>query len=78
MYYKPFRLLTAIICAVLLSACKKENLLQKDLVANITVPSNVHLNLTTIGDTIQEFKELKSAGVENTRLGLGAYWTDFD
>lgn len=79
MHYKPFRLLsTAVICTVLLSACKKENLTREGFVANIKASSDVHLNLTTIGATVQEFKELKSAGAENTRLGLGSYWTDFD
>lgn len=57
---------------------KSPGLVNNHTTQSVVSPANVSLNLTTIGSDIQEFNELKSAGSENTRLGLGAPWSDFN
>ncbi|PST82289.1 hypothetical protein C7T94_15980 [Pedobacter yulinensis] len=74
----------AILCTAFqtIASCKKAANPAETAEKQVTQPaqtSAANPNLyTTVGTNIQEFNELKDAGSENTRLQLGAYWTDFD
>lgn len=86
---KHKNLFLCVACSGLLSlfGCKKDSqstqeektsgLVNNRVTQAVVSPASASFSLTTIGSDIQEFNELKSAGSENTRLGLGFTWSDF-
>ncbi|MEH6304002.1 M60 family metallopeptidase [Olivibacter sp. CPCC 100613] len=79
MYLHQIKTLLALfVCFFALYSCKKAETPQNERVAMAQKTGESTLNLATIGAAVQEFEEKKSAAVENTRLALGSYWTDFE